>query len=105
MLESIYLLLTGIGFLFIILSLFGDKYTQKSILAGIGMILFGVLALASFKIEVLECISTACTLQPIQYSEMSWLFWGMVLISAVLLLVFILLQALNYNTKSKGTDL
>lgn len=95
MLESMYLTLIGIASIFLLCSLFSDKYISKTILSGIAGFLFGALAIASFGVEVVYCTTSACSTQTFFQEPVAWILSSMSVLSFIIMGIFIYLIIAN----------
>lgn len=99
MLESMYLLLIGISFAILVSGFWVKKFVAKSILFLIAAVLFGALAIASGKVEMIICTSVSCNSNPIIYTENMWIFASFCTISVIL---FIAKAFDSWNMKKQG---
>ena len=89
MIESVYITLIVLGFIFLPSSFFvnQDKLLQQIILLAISAIIFGALAAASANVEIVTCTSSSCTTQSFFFDENLYIFGFFALISSVLTLI------------------
>ena len=106
MLESMFLSLTAVASLCLILSatIGNEKATKtisKIILSGTAVALFCVLAISTVNIEILYCDSTSCSATPIFYGSYGYIFWGLSIISGLvmfILTIFLILDIYKHGT-------
>ena len=99
MIESVYITLMIIAFIFLPLSFFvarreenegennNQKFGQQVILLAISAILFGGLAAASFNVEIFTCTSTNCIKDTFVFEDNAYIFGFFTLVSGILVLV------------------
>ena len=99
MIESVYITLIIIAFIFLPLSFFvarreeseaennNQKFGQQVILLAISAILFGALAVASFNVEIFTCTTTECIKDTFIFEDNAYIFGFFALISAILVLI------------------
>lgn len=89
MLESVYITLIVLGFIFLPSSFFvkEGKLMQQIVLLAISAIIFGALAAASANVEVATCTSVSCTKASFIFVENMYIFGFFTLISSVLALI------------------
>ena len=84
MLESLYITLTILAFLFWITSFYSQKILYQLIGFTTSTILFSVLAISSMAMEFIVCSTNSCAVSTIYMSRAIWIFGGFSMISGVL---------------------
>ncbi len=102
MIESVYITLIILGFVFLPAGFFirseevkttegaihsSPKFMQQIVLFAISAILFGALAAASFNLEIVSCISTSCTSNSFVFEDNAYIFGFFALIAGILTLI------------------
>ena len=86
MIESVYITLIILAFLFLPSSFFvnQEKLLQQILLLGMSAVLFGALAMASFNLDIFTCTSTACQKESFVFTDNAFIFGFLCLFMSIL---------------------
>ena len=89
MIESVYITLIILAFLFLPSSFFvnQEKLLQQVILLSMSAILFGALAAGSFNLEIFTCTSTTCQKESFVFTDNAYIFGFLCLFMSILTLI------------------